>query len=95
MLRGRHADALLVSAVTGEGLDRLREAVDESVCGEQERMSLSLPARDGKALSFLERFADLLKVEYDDGRALVDVRISPRVLRQLHATAADVRHLES
>jgi len=94
VLRQRHPDALVISARTGAGLDRLRAAVDAAMQGRQQRLSLSVPAHDGKALTFIERFADVLERRYEDGRVILDVRIPPRALHQLHALAADVRHLD-
>ncbi|MGE0480868.1 MAG: GTPase HflX [Phycisphaerae bacterium] len=94
LLRRDHPGAIEISARTGAGLEMLRDAVDERVQGEQQRMVLSIPARDGKALNFLERFATILSAEYADGRAVVELRISPRVLEHLHSLAPDVRHIE-
>jgi GTP-binding protein HflX len=92
VLRDRHPDALPVSARNGTGLDELRAAVEGYVRGEQRRMTLSLPAPDGRARSFVEQFADVIACRYEDGRAIMDVCISPRVLERLHGLAADVRH---
>ncbi len=94
LLRGAHPDALLISAKTGDRLGRLGVEVERRMRGEQRRMTLSVPAHDGKALSFLERFADILEQHFEDGRAIVDVAIAPRALEHLHSIAADVRHPE-
>ncbi|MEP0848674.1 MAG: GTPase HflX [Phycisphaerae bacterium] len=95
MLRRQHPDAIFVSAARGDGLDVLRAAVEEHLLGQQQRVTLSLPASDGKAMCFLDRFADVLSSDYDNGRVTVDVRISPRVLKQLHGLARDVRHADA
>jgi GTP-binding protein HflX len=94
VLRAKYPDALPISASTGLGLGHLADFVDAQLQGQQQRMRLSISAGDGKALNFLQRFAEIIEVNYDDGRATVDVQISPRVLDQLHATCADVRHIE-
>ena len=54
--------------------------------------TLSLPARDGRALHFLEQFAEIIERRYEDGRAILEVCIAPRALQHLHGLAADVRH---
>jgi GTP-binding protein HflX len=95
ILRKHHPDALLISAKTGAGLERLRDAVDEQMQGDRRRLTLSLPAQNGKALRFLERFADILDQQFDNGRAILDVRIPPRALEHLHSLAKDVRHVEA
>jgi len=94
VLRERHAGALLVSARTGVGLEQLRTEVEVHVRGEQQRMTLSVPVRAGRALGFLEQFAEVLDRRYEDGRAILDVRIAPRALEHLHGLATDVRHGE-
>jgi GTP-binding protein HflX len=88
-------DALLMSALTGMGLDALRDEVEARMQGNQRRLTLSVCASNGKALNFLERFADILDRHFDDGRAILDVRIPPRALEHLHTLAKDVRHIET
>jgi GTP-binding protein HflX len=95
ILRQTQPDALLISARTGEGLEVLRNVVDARVQGNKQRLTLSISATNGKALNFLERFADILDRQFNDGRAILEVRIPPRALEHLHTLAKDVRHLES
>ncbi len=92
LLRGQFAAALPISACTGAGLVELRAAVDARMRGEQQRITLSVPAHDGKALGFLERFAEIHERRFEDGRAILDVAIAPRALEHLHTIAADIRH---
>ena len=73
ILRRNHPEALLVSAKTGQGLTELQLEVDRRMRGEQRRLTLSVPAHDGKALGFLERFAEVLARRFEDGRAILDV----------------------
>jgi GTP-binding protein HflX len=94
VLKDKHPGALLISARTGAGLEALHAAVDGHMRGEEKRLTLSVPARDGRALHFLERFAEVLDRRYEDGRAIFDVRIAPRTLERLHGMAADIRHAE-
>jgi GTP-binding protein HflX len=93
ILQQNHPEALLISARTGAGLDRLRDAVETRMRGEQQRLTLSISANDGKALGFLERFADILDRHFDNGRAILDVRIPRRALEHLHGLARDIRHV--
>ncbi len=92
-LREKYPDALPVSAKNRMGIEHLVDLVDNAFRGHQQPMRLSIPAQDGKAINFLQRFAEIVEHTYEDGRAIVDVQISPRVLDQLHAQSADVRHL--
>lgn len=93
ILRGKHPDAMSLSARTGAGIEALRVAVDVALRGDQKRLTLSVPAENGRALSFLDRFAEIHEREFVDGRALLDVSISARALDQLHSFAADIRHV--
>ena len=77
VLQQKLPDALLISAKVGDGLNLLRSVVDARMQGDQRRLKLSVSTRDGKALSFLERFADILDRQFEDGRAILDVRIPP------------------
>ena len=95
ILRQSQPDTLLISARTGEGLEILHDTVDARMQGNRRRLTLSVSAKNGKALNFLERFADILDRHFDDGRAVLDVRIPPRALEHLHTLAKDVRHVES
>jgi GTPase len=95
VLRDKHADALSISARAGVGLDLVRAAVEAQMRGEQRQMTLSLPAKEGKALVFLEQFAEVLDRSYEDGRAIFRVCIAPRALDHLHGLVADVRHIDA
>jgi GTP-binding protein HflX len=94
ILQHKHSDALLISARTGLGLGQLHDAVDSQMRAGQRRLTLSIPAKNGKALGFLERFADILDRQFEDGRAILEVRIPPRALEHLHTVARDIRHVE-
>jgi len=83
VLRQNHPQALPISARSGAGLDRLRAEVEERLLGEQERITLAVRLEDGRTLGFLERFADILGRQYEDGKAILDVRISRRALQRL------------
>ena len=83
VLRQQHPGALEISARRGTGLERLRVRVIQIVRGQREPLRLSLPAGCGRALSFLRRYAEIRSQSYDDGRVVLDVHISPRVLAEL------------
>lgn len=92
-LRNRRPEGLVISARTGDGLPHLADAVERCMQGEQRRLTISMPLREGRALDFVERFADVLERRFEDSRVVLDVLIAPRVLDHLHHLAADVRHV--
>jgi GTPase len=69
---------VLVSAWTGEGLDALRQAVDERLGASDEILTLEIPARAGALLSWLHDNAQVLAQETaDSGAITARVRIDP------------------
>ena len=71
----RHADASLVSAVTGEGLDALRERIADEFERRMQDVELLVPFSEGGTLSELHDLAgDLERTETPDG-----VRIQARL----------------
>jgi GTPase len=72
------ADArpVLVSALTGEGLDALGAAIEARVAAGRITLTLALDPADGAGLSWLHRHAEVLaKSLGEDGRLAVSVRI--------------------
>jgi GTP-binding protein HflX len=90
-LHGAHPEAILTSALTGEGLDELRARILELLEAEDREWEFELDARDaGKALSDIARHGRVLEQEWSTpdtgGEATVRVRasLSPRWLSPLH-----------
>jgi GTP-binding protein HflX len=74
-LRFRHPDAVQVSAVSGEGLDELRDAVEGRFLSTLQTMELLLPYEDGGSLSELHELAgDIERADTAEG-----VRVRARV----------------
>lgn len=67
-LRHRHPDASLVSAVTGEGLDVLRETIAQRLAAKLVTVELLVPYSRGELLDMLHRqAADLVREDRADG----------------------------
>lgn len=71
----RQGDAAVISARTGEGLDDLVDLIARRLAGRQRLVELSVPVRDGAAIGFLYRHADV--VERSDGDH--DIRLKVRI----------------
>jgi GTP-binding protein HflX len=66
---------VLVSALSGEGLDRLTAAIETRLAATRQTLAVSLDPADGAGLSWLYRHAEVLsKAMADDGRLAVTVR---------------------
>jgi GTP-binding protein HflX len=74
-LQHRHADAVLVSAVTGEGVDTLIQRIEEEFARTLQDVELLIPYEDGARLAELHEIAgELEREERPDG-----VRVSGRI----------------
>jgi GTPase len=70
--------AVLVSAATGEGLERLRRAIDVQLGAHDVVLTVEVPPGQGRLLSWLHANADVLKEEAaDTGAVTARVRIDP------------------
>jgi GTP-binding protein HflX len=81
---------VLVSAVTGEGIDALIAAIEARLAERRQTLSLTVDAADGAGLSWLHRNAEVLtRVLRDDGRMAVTVRADPDHAGQIRAKFPD------
>jgi GTP-binding protein HflX len=69
--------AVPVSAVTGEGLDELRAAIDARIAGGMDVADYDLPAADGARLAWLYNHGEVLSREDHDEAIHVIVRLLP------------------
>jgi GTP-binding protein HflX len=67
--------AMLVSAVSGEGVDALLAAIEERLAAKRTTLDLSIDAADGAGISWLHRNAEVLAKELHDGRFDMTVRV--------------------
>jgi GTP-binding protein HflX len=75
---------ILVSAATGEGIDRLLDAIEQRVVAGRETLSLELDPADGAGLGWLHRQTEVLSRSLNDhGKLAVTVRVDPRRLEEI------------
>jgi GTPase len=84
-LRLRHPDAVLVSGVTGEGLEALGERVERELAHSLRRVDLLVPYADGGSLAELHEVAgEVSREDTPEGvrvQALVPARMAERLAR--------------
>jgi len=84
-LRLRHPDAVLVSGVTGEGLEELGERIEHELSHTLRRLELLVPYADGGSLAELHELAgEVSREDTPEGvrvRAMVPARLAQRVER--------------
>lgn len=69
--------AVPISALSGEGLDQLRLAIDERLASAKEVASFDIPASDGAKLAWLYRHGEVLTREDQEEAIRVTVRMLP------------------
>jgi GTP-binding protein HflX len=70
-------DAIAVSAITGEGLETLRAAIDARISAGMELADYTLPNDDGARLAWLYQHGEVLERADDDNKVRVRVRLLP------------------
>jgi len=74
----------LISAVTGEGIDGLRMAIEGRVVADRPTLLLDLDPADGAGLGWLHRQTEVLSRHLDErGRLAVTVRVDPTRVGEL------------
>jgi GTP-binding protein HflX len=82
-LAARSAGAFVVSAVTGEGVEALLEAVEARLSANHSHMTLTLDGSDGEGLSWIYSNAQVLgRLEREDGDLALDVKVAPERLER-------------
>ena len=86
--RARHrqgrASARPVSALTGEGIDALLAAIDARLGAGDEVLTLEIPPREGRLLSWLHDNAEVLEQETgESGAVTARFRIDPTIRGKL------------
>ena len=83
--------AVMVSALTGEGIEALDAAIERRLGEKRQTLSLSLDPADGAGLSWLYRHSEVLKRAMgEDGRLAVTVRADAKnaeIVRRKYAAA--------
>jgi GTP-binding protein HflX len=72
----RHDDAVLLSALTGEGVDDLRRAVSDRLSRGARVRTVRLPASDGASAAWLHQHGEVLSTAATGETVSLDVRIT-------------------
>jgi GTP-binding protein HflX len=94
LLEERLPGAVAVSAVTGQGVDALGEAVLEAARGRRAPVTIEADAGNGRLLARLREWGEVDDVSYLDGRALVRMRLAPRHFDSVREEGGVVRPVE-
>ena len=73
----RREDVVPVSAITGQGLDDLRESMAEELRREEQVHQIRIPASDGGRIAWLHSRGEVLDQWLDQDQVQLSVRLSP------------------
>ncbi len=82
------SDAITISALRGEGLDRLLDAIARHLSRTREEVSVTFPARRGDLVAMARRDGEVLSEEYRDGLVSMRALVSAPVAGRLRKAAA-------
>ena len=80
LLRRRFDSAVMISAVTGAGLDSLRDRIRAFLDRDRLEISVSMLPAEGRLQAFLAEHAEVLSRNYGEDVVRMSVRVSPRHL---------------
>ncbi len=75
-IAARHDDVVIISALTGEGVEGLQRAISSRLTRGARVHSLRLPISDGAGLAWLHEHGEVLATRPSDAEMQVDVRLS-------------------
>ena len=93
VLRAKYAHSVTVSAITGEGLDKLGSLVGELLGQGYVEAEIVTSAGNGKLFAFLAEHAEVLSSEYVDSTATLRCRISRNILWKVNGEGTTVKLL--
>jgi GTP-binding protein HflX len=93
VLKDHRAESVALSALTGEGLEAVRDRVARRMRGRFVEVRVDVPAAHGKLLGFLRGNAQILEETVEDGTVRMAAMIERRLLGALHrmSESVDVR----
>ena len=76
-------NCVVISALTGEGIDDLLLKIEELTCPEVKRMKLRFPIEAGDMVSKIHRLGKVIKKEYSEGEVVVEAEIDKNLAQSL------------
>jgi len=89
VMRARHENAVGISAVTKQGLDRLTERVAERIVENHAEVEIQTSAGNGKLISYLNQHGEMLQTNYHDSRVTMSCRLPRHIFARLQNDVDD------
>jgi GTP-binding protein HflX len=90
VLRAKHEDCVSISAASGEGIDRLVEAVLTRLGDSIVEAEVEISAGNGKIISWLNDHAEISNTEYVDSRVKYRCRFPSKFLSHLEQHDSEI-----
>ncbi len=81
-VRNLYPDAVAISALKGEGLEDLLEAVADAITRQMITLSLTVPYERGDVVAAAHRLGDVISEKHDDDGTILDVRVPAPIADQ-------------
>jgi len=96
VLEAQHPRAVALSGLTGEGIDRLEDAVMEALASEFAEAEVITDAGNGKVLAFLNAHAEVYRQEFrdDSNEVVVRCQLPRHLLHHIAGPTVKVRFIE-
>ncbi len=80
VLRRNYENSISISAKTGEGLERLTEAVANRLAGGYVEAEIETSVGNGKLFAYLAEHGEIINREYEDSRVTISCRLPKRLV---------------
>jgi GTP-binding protein HflX len=95
VLEAHHPRAVAVSAVTGQGMDDLKDAVIEMLSADFANASVDVDSGNGKVLSYLAAHAEVYRQEFhDNNRVTLHCYLPRHLVRHIRVPDVEIRLLD-
>lgn len=91
-ITNRYPNAVSISAKTGEGLERLHQAVSEALSRSFLDLDVETSVANGKLLAYLSAHGEVLSKDYQEDRVVIHVRLPARHVGPVFGNGNVVRH---
>jgi GTP-binding protein HflX len=85
----RFPESVAISARTGEGVDKLVQALQQALSSWRLRSSFRIPANESALIAEIHRVGHVLELRYEGDDALVVAHVPPHLEQKLSRFAAD------
>jgi GTP-binding protein HflX len=94
VLMRHHPRAVAISAVTGQGLEELREAVMEALSADFADAQIEFDAGNGRVLAYLGAHAEIYRQQFHDNQVTIHCYLPRHLLHHIQGPDVRVRFLD-